>query len=349
MDHLNLSKTKSAAAGLIVPYFLILLVAIGGCKKSSPSPKSNVDVYIAGTIIGSNGLSVATVWKNGVAIKLGDGSANSFANGIVVSNDDIYVAGSVDYQAAYWKNGILTKLGYYPWESSASGIAVKNGDIYISGYTTTTAAEAVATYWKNDIVHRIAADTTLSTYGTSIAINGSDIYVAGWSNSDRADEITFPLYWKNGSETSLTRLSKHNNSTGSILINNNDVYIAGATTDTSLITRYLSKAAIWKNGVLQILPSGGDFAEAHSLVLSGSDIYVVGGIVNDAVYWKNGIAKTLATGTPPKLTYVGAIALNGQDVYIAGTLNGQAVYWKNDVLMQLAPNGTATGIVVIPH
>ena len=53
------------------------------------------DVYIAGNSIAANGNTVATYWKNGVAVNLTDGSTNSAIMAIAVNNSDVYVAGYI--------------------------------------------------------------------------------------------------------------------------------------------------------------------------------------------------------------------------------------------------------------
>src|SRR5579862_5229368 len=82
-----------------------VLVAIASCSKKSTSdptpdnkqtlPPTNTspDVYTAGYVIASNGKTVATYWKNGVATRLGDSTLSSAANEIVVDHNDVYVAG----------------------------------------------------------------------------------------------------------------------------------------------------------------------------------------------------------------------------------------------------------------
>jgi hypothetical protein len=89
---------------------------------------ANGDVYIAGIDI-SGPKAIATYWKNGVAVTLGDGIRNSRANGIAIKGTDVYVAGEVqgannlsDY-ATIWKNGQATTIGLQ--NSRAKAIAVK--------------------------------------------------------------------------------------------------------------------------------------------------------------------------------------------------------------------------------
>lgn len=87
------------------------------------------DVYIAGWE--SNGTTgTAMYWKNGTAVRLGDGIRNSTAWGISVKNGTVYVTGNsaagssgfIDY-ATLWENGVAKVIGTR--NSRATAIAVK--------------------------------------------------------------------------------------------------------------------------------------------------------------------------------------------------------------------------------
>lgn len=68
------------------------------------------DVYIAGGILGSDGMPRATYWKNGVAAQLD--TKYSEARAITVYNNDVYVAGNRGSDTAlYWKNSQPVILG----------------------------------------------------------------------------------------------------------------------------------------------------------------------------------------------------------------------------------------------
>src|SRR5947208_1773786 len=58
----------------------------------------------------SNGKNnVATCWIDGQEVKLSDGTADGSANSILVSDNDLYIAGS-DNGAVYWKNNREIRL-----------------------------------------------------------------------------------------------------------------------------------------------------------------------------------------------------------------------------------------------
>src|SRR5690606_30472280 len=74
---------------------------------------SGSDVYVAGYV--DNGTKkVATLWKNGVAQDLSDGTHSAIAYSVYVSGSDVYVAGyeynGTRYVATLWKNGVAQGL-----------------------------------------------------------------------------------------------------------------------------------------------------------------------------------------------------------------------------------------------
>ena len=114
------------------------------------------------------------------------------------------------------------------------------------------------------------------------------------------------------------------------------VYVAGSY--ESEAKAFLTTACYWKNdefGVTDLYDTA--YAEAHSIILSGSDVYVAGiydnGETNVACYWKNNMENRTdlyETAT----VHARGIYVSGSDVYVAGYYlegdNYVACYWKND-------------------
>jgi hypothetical protein len=86
-------------------------------------------------------------------------------------------------------------------------------------------------------------------------------------------------------------------------------------------------AALWKNGVRQQLPHGGEFANfAKSVFVHGNDVYVAGGYESPVV-WKNGVPQKLpklpgGNGMAKSVFVVGSNAAAPQPVQ--GALNVQS-------------------------
>ena len=220
---------------------------------------------------------------------------------LAVSNNDIYMTGwGTPSIATYWKNENPVELlpAYSPSTlnilSTATSIAVSGNDVYVSGsqYEQLSPAggwsKVFAEYWKNGNLVKLT-DGSKNTYTSSIAVSGTDVYVAG------SDVEGVAKYWKNGTLVNLT-----DGSTGatanSITVSGTDVYVAGTQWDGNLIqysngyTVYHRNpiAKYWKNGQPVNLTDGSKWAEAKSIVVSGTDVYVAGFEGGVAKYWKNG-------------------------------------------------------------
>ncbi|HEX3384334.1 MAG TPA: hypothetical protein VHS53_04060 [Mucilaginibacter sp.] len=167
----------------------------------------------------------------------------------------------------------------------------------------------------------------------------ADVYVAGFVGPQSQ-----AAYWKNGSLTQLEQNSSVISYARSIAVNASGVYAAGSREGASALN-----AVLWFNGTSTLLSDPSVNAEAMSVVLSGSDVYVAG-YQNDlaaghtkALYWKNGAATLLSGGLVAK-----AIVISGSDVYIAGqTTDGVAAYWKNGTMTTLPEGNTANAITVV--
>jgi len=117
-----------------------------------------------------------------------------------------------------------------------------------------------------------------------------------------------------------------------------DVYVAG-------VNSY--RATLWKNGVAQTLSSAESFA--HSVFVSGGDVYVAGGVFLDSSYnsratlWKNGVAQTLSSNG----SFARSVFVSGGDVNVAGRDgDGHATLWKNGVAQTLGENSEPNSVFV---
>lgn len=110
-----------------------------------------------------------------------------------------------------------------------------------------------------------------------------------------------------------------------------DIYVVGS--EASPIGNYNSFAKLWKNGTSISLTEGTREANAFSVAISGTDVYVVGyesnGTRHVAKIWKNGIATSLSDGSSE--AEARAIVIDSGVVYVAGMDAGKATLWKNGV------------------
>ena len=303
---------------------------------------STEHVYVTGTL---NGRCV--YWKDGVLYPLTNSGTFNYALGksIIVSNNDVYVAG-YEYdgnnpfiQAKIWKNGIGVPLASL--HSSANAIEIASNDVYVVGEENYSSNSYAAKLWKNGVA------TTLSTSGTnahasSIFITENDIYVSGYEESgvNKAGII-----WKNGIPTRLFGFCYPGGNglctydatdITDIYVVNNNVYAIG----TSIIGTGIYDSILWKNGVatrINILPS--------SIFVNNNDVYIAGKVGNNACIWKNGIITYLTNGT--NQAFATSVYVLGNDVYVtgferlAGSINEIARVWKNGIAFNLS-DGTGS-------
>jgi uncharacterized membrane protein len=350
--------------------FLFAILTMASCKKEVSKPDTNPplttppiiippvqhtgpDVYVAGYVRAQNGHYVAAYWKNGVITKLSDSTLMSEASAIIVKDSDVYVAGisssptQGNTTVTYWKNGVATRLPIAAdLGMSQSAFAMNGNDLYLAGDVPTN-NRYVAYSWKNGISATLQ-DYSKGSFAYGIYTSGSDVYVTGYADGTFA----FPaaVYWKNGVITQLGDGSKYQSMAYSIKANGPDVYVAGYT-EYIFSTGNTIQATYWKNGVPTMLTERSVGSYAFDLLVNNSDVYVAGYVlsgINAPAYWKNGVQTVLDLSNVGK--YAGpmtaSMAMNGDDLYIVA---GYPAYWKNGASVQLAKDGAAFGIFIVPN
>ena len=260
------------------------------------------DVYNVGFEINANGKYVAKYWKNGIATDLTDGSRDAYANDIFISGNDVYIAGQemkpgeTTYAAKYWKNGVAVNLNDEAQNVIATGIAVVGNDVYVIGERRMQNwLTPVTCYWKNGQRNDLSNQTTTAN-DQDITVAGSDVYMM-WSVVYNTSGQLQTWYSKNLATPAQIQDGTSYVGGSAIAVKGNDVYIAGTGIlpgSQSLVSKY------WKNGSPVVL--GSDDSAALSLDISGNDLYVGGyqqvpGGGYEAVYWKNGTAKQITSGS----------------------------------------------------
>ena len=229
------------------------LTAGDGCVRSVVV--DNGQVYAAGTERASWN-NIAKVWKDGnVLYTLTDGTTSAFANSIVVSGNNIYVAGQ-ENQGKLWKNGIA-QSGYTE-ARKLNSVFVYGNDVYAAGYTTTDEAAV----WKNGTLLHTLTSGIGNAY--SVVVDGDSVYTTGVDNS-----IT--KVWKNGRVLYTLGLGI---SSMQLYISNGNIYVAGSDTVGNKTV-----AKLWINGIGINLPhifSTTTSRHATSVFVLDGDIYAAG-------------------------------------------------------------------------
>ncbi len=293
-----------------------------------------------------NGIEVVTIWKNGVATNLTDGTKFGAATSMFVDGLNIYVCGIESNQndlpsARVWKNGepiyTLSDASNY---GVAHSIYVYDSDIYVAGSETDDDDIANATIWKNGVTYATLADGMGmdGSLGSGIFVNETGIYTAGYEEDPENINGTAKL-WKNTTKENLTDGTKHSRAYAVHAIGTN-IYTVGY----EQLENEINVAKIWKNGEATDLSDGSRTAEANAIFVAGEDVYVAGGYYDDmenpaqAILWKNDTPTNLGMAS----SAASSVYVYGEDVYVGGYESNEgvakAIVWKNQIPMNLTLN-----------
>jgi hypothetical protein len=315
---------------------LLLLSIFLSISCTEEEDKKDPDIYVAGTETSTTVQqeAQATIWKNGVPVRLTNGTRQAVAYSVFVAGTDVYAAGFENNQfnraaAKYWKNGVAVNLSNNGFDTFATHIAVSGNDVYVTGYGTGFSYDK-ALLWKNGVLTELT-NGTYEARAEEVYVSGNDVYVAGWEYNENFVRIA--KYWKNGNEVVLTN-GTADASALSIVVSGEDVYVCGMENRI---------ATVWKNGIAQKLGSNSKVTIAHSITLQGSDVFVAGADDTNAAipfYWKNG--KSIALEVNESIMPRSIFVLNNS-IYIAGggfAGNGRsfAQYWENGKPIRLTTN-----------
>lgn len=316
-------------------YVVLVLLLIGACKKNKseqPFNPGGKTIYVAGSFENSAGVSVPTVWVNGVPQPLGTTEGGAY--GIFLSGSDVYVTGyeitgGSNRAAKVWKNGVPQTLPASTAYASGEQIFVANGKVYVLGFENFSYKTAL---WIDGIKQSVALPAHSYNSGNQnvgLFVSGNDVYTCGVQKNGAGMEKA--VLMKNGGKMGVDTLANVRSSAERIFISGNDIYMAG---EESSVVR------LWKNGVKQTLNNLPAEAYMKGCFVDGNDVYAVGedrsqvpGRI-DIVLWKNGMLSQRIGGPGIILTADG-IAVSGGDVYICGhelissTGYSIAKIWKN--------------------
>ena len=277
------------------------------------------DFFVVGTAWDSyNEIYSATLWVNGVSQTLS--TSTSRANSVRVYGDDVFVTGFEDGKAILWVNGVPQILSYD--DSFASSVFVYDGDVFVTG--TVGAAwgawdrwHARATLWVNGEPQTLS---NLPSQGFSVYVSSNNVYVVGeifeenilrrryYHGHGDIMRIGRATLWRNGVSGASERLEGTTITTAQALR-------GGGTTHGGLV------------GIEQQEPR----TSAHSVFVSGSDVFVVGmdyliidgEIEHERVrFWVNSELQTLGairrSFTIAGRSRANSVFVSGGDVYVVG-------------------------------
>jgi hypothetical protein len=271
----------------------VYTVAVSDSNVLTTGTNRYIDAYAGNPVLNqywSNNTVVAIPQSNASILSVAASGTDIYALGYYpVNNAD------TSYNISYWKNG--NEIPLVQNNGSRVGVTPvisRNNDVYIAGGQTipNLSASGMDTifYWKNGqrvyVASSIQDNTTTGIAPYTMDVSGSDIYIFGEKNSQ-------PVYWKNGVVTQLPDSInfgggfEFSNPAHSFAVSGNDVYIAGSVN---------SKALYWKNGVVNFLTNG-RFAyciavSGSDIYIGGTDNN------GNAALWKNGVEQILGSGFP---------------------------------------------------
>ena len=284
----------------------------------------NPNVYVAGTIINDNNVSVAALWKNGVLQELSDGTTTADARSVFVSGSDVYVTGFVNDAnniaiATLWKNGVAQEFSNGIVDAFPQSIYVDGQDVYVVG--SMDYSPRLAVLWKNGVMTELYEGNNES-WARSVSVVEGDVYVGGYIYDD--NNLPVATLWKNGSKQELSDLNG-SSSIVSVFIDGSNGYGAGYSTNASNDR----VATYWKNGTAQQFSDGNTDTVIFSIYVKDDIVYACGRTGQFlSTVWIDGTPQYLTDGT--HLADGISIAVDRDNIYVAGDdLGTKQVLWVN--------------------
>lgn len=198
---------------------------------------SGGSVYVTGRV--SFGSNIGAYWKDGVKIPLGSGEAN----GITISNGNIYIANSEFQLPSYWVNGSKTVCQGVTSNTSVTNIAVSGSTVWVAGFKGGNPKKA--RLWNTGVeVTTLGTGTNSQPYALATDASGNPL-MAGSSGPDLNNQHI--CYW-NPNNLSDPPVTISSGKQVGIMMGittdplTGDIYVCGSETDPSSTT---AKARYW--------------------------------------------------------------------------------------------------------
>lgn len=189
--------------------------------------------------------------------------------------------------------------------------------------------------WKDEGTLTELPDGGISAVASDVYVSpAGDVYVVGWDTPDDTG-ITRAIVWKNGEAEYLSDGAKDVQAK-SVTGQGEHVYIVGHQVGTS------NELYLWRDGVRQVLPSTGDYAEASAATVNEAGELYIAGYDRGPALWRDGVKISDPLGDDA--TQLLGIATLGEDLFYCGYRNDGEMYraevWRNTQRTELT-DGTA--------
>lgn len=168
---------------------------------------SGNDVYVAGDHDG------VALWKNKILSKYTNDSYSE-AHSVFVSGNDVYVAGRDSKTATLWKNGVAEKLTDGSNTAYAISVFVSGNDIYIVGFEERNSKKVAMLWTKRGESGRWETkdltDGSKGAIASSVYVIDNHIYVTG-SELKENSTIDIAMLWTKAADSDTWEVKKLTN------------------------------------------------------------------------------------------------------------------------------------------
>ncbi len=291
----------------------------------------------------------ATIWRDGNAMHLSDGTFDSFCNGAAIDGHVLYVVGDeatgeiVDdgYYEPYKRNvGVMWTINLNNFdarstsnvtkvalsdgknETSPLKVAVADSKVYVSGFDYLANGNRRAIVW-TDGKPDYLTDGSVDALAYCIAADGSDYYAGGYIQSPENMKCGTAVIWKNGEVIKLTDGSTLAKVTA--ICAYTDKYgvkhLFAAGSEKNIEGRW--KGVLWIDGKAQDL-TGEEGTSIAAMSVTEDGYYIVGNKTIDAtgsivacLWTKDGC--TVLSKDDGSMVEGSALTVVGKDVYVVGS------------------------------
>ena len=168
---------------------------------------SGNDVYVAGSHDG------VSLWKNKILSKYTNDSYCE-AHSVFVSGNDVYVVGRVSKTATLWKNGVAEKLTDGSKFAQASSVFASGNDIYVVGTEERDSKRVVMLWTKRgesgSWESKDITDGSKEAVASSVYVIDNHIYIVGYERKENST-LNIAMLWTKAADSDTWEAKKLTN------------------------------------------------------------------------------------------------------------------------------------------